>query len=385
MLRRVVGGGGGGFGGLFDAVADEGFGVVGADEGEEFFADEAAEAEEGAGVGGADDGAKFGGAFGDVGDLEADGFFVPEVGGFDDAGEFGAEGLDVGGAIDVEEGGAEEVGGATGPVLEGFFHEVGHGDDEAAEVPDADDDVAEGDFLDVAPLAFDDDGVFEADGLGDGELEAGEEGADDFLGSEAEDDADDTGGGEEGGPELSDAIESHEDATEGDEDEDGDDDAFEDFDLGVDGAGVDVVGGGEDVVGEEDIATDAEEADEKPGDGDDEGDGGDMVERDVELWGEVRGFESKPEGDDEGDDAGGGGDTIDGEVIGGGDGFSGDAAKDPEGDGVGDEGEEQGSGEDAEVEAKPLEVCQQLLHVHEDSFSSGIVGREGSDGDGRGA
>ncbi len=48
-----------------------------------------------------------------------------------------AEGFDGDGVVDVEEGGAHDVGGLAGPVLEGVFDEVGERDDEAAEVPDA--------------------------------------------------------------------------------------------------------------------------------------------------------------------------------------------------------------------------------------------------------
>ncbi len=115
----------------------------------------------------------------------------------DDGVELLAEGVDGDGVVDVEEGGAHDVGGLAGPVLEGVFDEVGERDDEAAEVPDLDDDVGGVDLFDASPLALDDDDVVDADGLGDGDLEAGEEVGCGGLGGGGEDEGGDAGGGEE--------------------------------------------------------------------------------------------------------------------------------------------------------------------------------------------
>jgi hypothetical protein len=158
-----------------EAGGGEGCGVVLLDPGGHLFADEAAEVEVFAGVARAHEAAKLHGPVGEVGDLEAADLLVPERRGVDDGFELLAEGFDGDGVVDVEEGGAQDVGGLAGPVLEGVFDEVAQGDDEAAEVPDADDDVGGVDLFDAAPLALDYDDVVDTEGLGDGDLEAGEE------------------------------------------------------------------------------------------------------------------------------------------------------------------------------------------------------------------
>ena len=174
-LALRLGSGGVGVGEGGEAGGGEGFGVVLLDEGGHLFADDAAEVEVFAGVAGGDEAAEFHGALGKVGDLEAAYLLVPEWGGVDDGVELAAEDVYGDGVVDVEEGGSHDVGGLAGPVLEGVLDEEGEGDDEAAEVPDTDDDVGGVDLFDSAPLSLDDDDVVEADGFGEGDLEAGEE------------------------------------------------------------------------------------------------------------------------------------------------------------------------------------------------------------------
>ena len=89
--------------------------------------------------------------------------------------ELFAQGLDGDGVVDVEESRAHDVGGVACPVLEGVFDEEAQGDDEAAEIPDFDDDVGRVDLFDAAPLALNDDDVIDVDGFGECDLEAGEE------------------------------------------------------------------------------------------------------------------------------------------------------------------------------------------------------------------
>ena len=256
-------------------VADggEGVGVGSLDEGGHLFADEAAEVEVFAGVAGADEAAKFHGAVGEVGDLESADFLVPEGRGVDDGVELLAEGFYGDGVVDVEEGGAHDVGGLAGPVLEGVFDEVGERDDESAEVPDADDDVGGVDLFDASPLALDDDDVVDADGFGEGDLETGEEVGGGGFGGGGEDERGDSGGGEESGAVVPDAwvVEGPEEGTDVDDDDEGDGHAAEELELGVDAAGLDVVFGVEVVAAEGDGLEDVDAADGEPTEG---GDGG---------------------------------------------------------------------------------------------------------------
>src|SRR5690606_32584280 len=97
---------------------------------------------------------------GDVDDLDAS---VPLAALAEDAAELLAHLLHGRVVADVEEDGAEDLRGGAGPVLERLADELAEGDDEAALVPDADDDVGAGDLLDASPLVVDDDDVVQAD------------------------------------------------------------------------------------------------------------------------------------------------------------------------------------------------------------------------------
>ena len=76
---------------------------------------------------------------------------------------------------------AEQTGGGARPVLKRLFDEITQRHDKPAVVPDVDDYIRQSDFLDAAPFALDDDHVVQADRLGHGELEAGEQIGNGFL------------------------------------------------------------------------------------------------------------------------------------------------------------------------------------------------------------
>ena len=101
--------------------------------------------------------------------------------------------------------------------------------DQPAQVPDLDDDVGGVDLFDAAPLALDDDDVVDADGFGDGDLEAGEEVGGGGFGGCREDEGGDAGGGEQAGAVVPDArvIEGPEEGAGVDDDDEGDGHAAE--------------------------------------------------------------------------------------------------------------------------------------------------------------
>jgi hypothetical protein len=252
------------------------------------FADEAAEIEAFAGVAGAHETAQLHGTVGEVGDLKAADPLVPKNRGVDDGVELLAEVFDGDGVVDVEEGGAEDVGGLAGPVSEGVFDEVAEGDDEAALVPDFDDDVGGVDLFDATPLALDDDDVIDADGFGEGDLEAGEEVGDGGLCGGGEDEGGDAGGGEEARAVVPDAgiVEGPEEGADVDDDDEADEHAAEELELGVDATGLDVVFGGEVVAAEGGGLEDVDAADGEPAEGGDDGHDEDLAEGALEAIGQ---------------------------------------------------------------------------------------------------
>src|SRR5690606_29128077 len=143
---------------------------------------------------------------------------------------------------DVEEDGAEDLRGGAGPVLERLADELAEGDDEAALVPDADDDVGAGDLLDASPLVVDDDDVVQADRLRHRDLDAGDEVLEHGAGGEADGEAGEPGGGEQRGADLADGVERHEDRGGGHDHDEDDDRLAQDLELRVEPAGLEVVG-----------------------------------------------------------------------------------------------------------------------------------------------
>lgn len=155
---------------------------------------------------------------------------------------FAAQEVDGGAVVDVQGDGAEDVGAGAGPVLEWLIHEVVYGHDEAAFVPDSDYNVGQGYFFYPTPLVFYYYGIIEADWLGYGDHNSGDDVAEAFLGGDTEYESGDPGGCEQGAADLLDSVEGHEGGGYGNEDNQGDYDAFEYLDLGGDFAGREVVG-----------------------------------------------------------------------------------------------------------------------------------------------
>jgi hypothetical protein len=299
---------GGGVGARGEARGGEGVGVVLLDPGGHLFADEAAEVKVFAGVAGAHEAAELHGAISKVGDLEAADLLVPERGGVDDGLELFAQGFDGDGVVDVEKGGAHDVGGLAGPVLKGVFDEVAQRDDEAAEIPDADDDVGGVDLFDAAPLALDHDDVVDADGFGEGDLKAGEEVCGGGLGCGGEDEGGDAGGGEQAGAIVPDAgvVEGPEEGADVDDDDEGDEHAAEELELGVNAAGLDVVFGVEVVAPEHHGLEDVDAADGEPSESNDGGHDEALADDVFDVVGKAgNGGQNEEETGDEEDGAGG--------------------------------------------------------------------------------
>src|SRR6266436_8849786 len=105
----------------------EGVGVVLLYPRRHFFADQASQVEVLAGVAGAHEATQLHGAVGEVGDLKATDPVVPQRRGMNDGLELFSQVFHWNGVVDVKKGGAEDVGGVTGPVLEGILDEVAEG------------------------------------------------------------------------------------------------------------------------------------------------------------------------------------------------------------------------------------------------------------------
>ena len=157
------------------------------------------------------------------------------------------------------------------PVLEGVFDEVVEWDDEAAEIPDFDDDVGRVDLFDATPLALNDDDVVDANGFGEGNLQAGEEVGSGGFGGGGEDEGGDAGGGEQAGAVVPDArvVEGPQESADVDDDDKGDEHSAEELELGMDAAGPEVIFGGEVVAAQHEGLQDVDAADGEPAEGDD--------------------------------------------------------------------------------------------------------------------
>src|SRR6266576_4384142 len=128
------------------------------------------------------------------------------------------------GVVDIKKGGAEDIGGVTRPILEGVLDEVAQRNDEAAEVPYFDDDVGRVDLFDTAPFALNDDDIVDADGFGDGNLQACEEVGGGRFGCGGDDQRGNAGGGEQAGAVVPDArvVEGPQESADVDDDDKGD-------------------------------------------------------------------------------------------------------------------------------------------------------------------
>jgi hypothetical protein len=333
------------------------------DEGDEFLADFAAEIPRSGGVGGGGERADLDGFIGGVGDLKHADLAIPKWRLMEDSLEFGAERVDGDGIIRMKKDAAEDIGGDAGPILEGPFDEVIDGEDEAAEVPDPDDDVGEGDFLDPAPFVFDDDDVIDSNGLGEGDLKAGEEIGDGSLGGKANDDADDAGGGEDAGAELADLIEEHEDGSERENDDDEEEGFFENEDLGMNLACAEIVSDGDVVTADDELLAEVDDLEKDPGDGtDDEETAGSGDEPGVSL-GQAEEWEGQNDGNNGHEGAQGAAEERDDEAI---EVIAGGFGPEPESDlnGMGGaKGEPEEGGEQAEGEEMIEEAQRRMIDV----------------------
>jgi len=111
---------------------------------------------------------------GEIRDLEAAHFAIPLWRPVNDGFELLAQFSDGNGVVNIEESGAENVGGRTSPVRKGVLDEVTERDNEAAKVPDFDDNVGRCDLFDAAPFSFDNNNVVDPDRLSDCDLKTGE-------------------------------------------------------------------------------------------------------------------------------------------------------------------------------------------------------------------
>ena len=111
--------------------------------------------------------------------------------------------------VDVQKHRTQQLGAGAGPVLERVLDEPLQGNDQPPVVPDLQHDVGAGDLLHAAPFALDDQHVVDTDRLGQGDLQAGDEVAENRLGRQTGDDADDTRRRQQAGPDLLGAGEGH--------------------------------------------------------------------------------------------------------------------------------------------------------------------------------
>jgi hypothetical protein len=126
-------------------------------------------------------------------------------------------------------------------LVNGFLEEVADWQHQPPVVPDLHHHVGERDLLDPPPLVFHHHHVVQPDRLGDGDLEAGNQVAQRALRGKADDQAGDTGGGEQAPAELLEAVELQENRAAGEDPDDEGHHLAQDAELGVDLARTQVV------------------------------------------------------------------------------------------------------------------------------------------------
>ena len=229
----------------FDALRGARPRLFGDDPRDELFAQVGAQVRQGTRVLGRDEDPHRDGVLVGVGDLDAPGASVPQVGGVQEVLDLGADQAHRGGPVKLEFDCPQLGGGAARPVLEGRGGEVAARDDEASLVPDAHHDVGQGDLLDGAGflLVAGDDDIADADRISEGQLEAGEDVAEGLLCREADDDGQEAGGGEEGGHRLAGRLEGADDGDDANADDDGLGQPAKDLCLRFEAARTPLVGG----------------------------------------------------------------------------------------------------------------------------------------------
>jgi hypothetical protein len=221
------------------------------------------------GVADGDQGAQRDGVRAHVGDRQQGLAFVPELVGGAEPLQLGPEQRHREGGVRVDEDGAEQLEVAAAPVLDVGLDELGDGDHQAALVPELDDDVGEVDLLDVAQLVLELDQVTDAHRLGDGELDAGDDAREGFLGCEAQDRHADAGGGQQREAEVAHHLELHQEDGAGGHQEQDRGDAPGDGEPGAQRAALELPDG---IVGESPLVDErpgVDEAEQQPGAPDD--------------------------------------------------------------------------------------------------------------------
>nr|WP_279304826.1 methyl-accepting chemotaxis protein [Salinibacter ruber] len=197
----------------------QGVGMVLADVGHEPLADLAAQAPQRGRVLGACGGPQRDGALGGVGHLQPHHVPVPVLRRLHDAPELVAQLLHRHRVVEVQKDRPDEVRRGAGPILKGLLQKVRNGEDDAPPVPHPHHDVGQRDFFDPPKLALHDDHVLDPDGLGECNLNAGNEVAERALGRDADDDAHDARRRQDAGAQFPEGIVLHEhNATRNDHD-----------------------------------------------------------------------------------------------------------------------------------------------------------------------
>ncbi|MNC27870.1 hypothetical protein D3C75_760590 [compost metagenome] len=173
-----------------------------AHEGQHLLAHLAAQVEGHRGVLGAGQATNLGHPRGDVRDLQGHHVAVPQGRGVGDGFQLDPQSIDRRFIVHIEEGDADQAAVVARPVLERLLDEIGQRQDHPPPVPQLDHDIGRGDLLAPPPLALDDDGVVQSDGLGRGDLDAGDQVGQEGLQRQTGDDADHAGRGQQRQPPL---------------------------------------------------------------------------------------------------------------------------------------------------------------------------------------
>src|SRR6185312_4905836 len=160
----------------------------------------------------------------------------PERRGLEDAAQFIAQGLHRDTVIGVDVAMREQVGALIGPVLERMVKEIRKRQYQPAEIPAAQDDVHRSDLFNPTPLALNDYGVFNAEGLREGDLHAGDQVGEGSFCRQAYDQAGESGGRQYALADVPDSRKGHQHNGQCDDDDQHDDDAVQHFELRLDAA-----------------------------------------------------------------------------------------------------------------------------------------------------
>ena len=157
-----------------------------------------------------------------------------------DAIQLGAHAVERHREVHVELSGAHQLRRVARPVLERLAGEVGTRQHESALIPHPDHDIGQGDLFDPAPLVLQDNDVADPDGPRERDLDAGEHRPQRGLRSQAGDDGQHTGGGEQRLADVAERRERHQGRRATQHDDDRNSESAQGGDLGHDLASVPV-------------------------------------------------------------------------------------------------------------------------------------------------